>query len=338
MLWGKKTLRALTVNMSTIDDSGLKCRYKVMFHTGDAENASTRSSISFVIYGDLGESGKMVMKGSPSRFNRGQMDAMFFEHANIGEMYKIRLSLETHKPADWLCSLVEVLNLRTGMQSFFMPNGTLATTTGAERFKDIFAVGKRLPAGVVTYKVIVSTGNAKESNLSSVNTDISLEIQGSHRVISKLLQPEKDVMNFARGSIDVFDLECLSVGSIESAVVMLHPRKGRVKWDLKYVEIVDAKAMESLTKAGGGAAGDFASKLLGSSVYLENAFGVIDTKERTKRRIKRANYPRGFPSLEARMEDAQMQILGGDGPEGKSSAPSAPSLPKPSPLALLRLF
>jgi hypothetical protein len=57
------------------------------------------------------------------------MDAMFFEHANIGEMYKIRLSLETHKPADWLCSLVEVLNLRTGMQSFFMPNGTLATTT-----------------------------------------------------------------------------------------------------------------------------------------------------------------------------------------------------------------
>jgi hypothetical protein len=37
MLWGKKTLRALTVNMSTIDDSGLKCRYKVMFHTGDAE-------------------------------------------------------------------------------------------------------------------------------------------------------------------------------------------------------------------------------------------------------------------------------------------------------------
>jgi hypothetical protein len=46
----------------------------------------------------------------------------------------------------------------------------------------------------------------------------------------------------------------------------------------------------------------------------------------------------GFPSLEARMEDAQMQILGGDGPEGKSSAPSAPSLPKPSPLALLRLF
>jgi hypothetical protein len=46
-------------------------------------------------------------------------------------------------------------------------------------------------------QVIVSTGNAKESNLSSVNTDISLEIQGSHRVISKLLQPEKDVMNFA---------------------------------------------------------------------------------------------------------------------------------------------
>jgi len=345
--WGRKLLRVMSVSPTVVKDSALKCRYKVLFHTADTENASTRSDISFVLHGDLGESGKVVAKGGAARFNRGQLDATFFEHSNIGEIYKMRLAVESTKPTNWICRSVKVVNLRTGEQSRFAPNGPLATTTGAERSKEILAQGKGTPSGVVHYKVVVSTGNAKESSLSSLNTDISIDIMGPVRTISKALEPEQNIIYFNRGSVDEFDIECPSVGSIEAVVVSLRPRKGHVKWDLKYVEIINMKALQGLTQATGDVAGGVAAKVFGSSVYLENAYGPINTKERTKRRLKRASYPRDFPSLKDRKEEAQLHLLGHRGgfladgpPEGKATPISAaPALPKPSPLAfLLKLF
>ena len=58
-----------------------------------------------------------------------QVDAVFFDAQNVGDMYKMRLALETRLPTSWMCTYAHVVNIRTGAQAVFVPGGCLATTT-----------------------------------------------------------------------------------------------------------------------------------------------------------------------------------------------------------------
>uniref|UniRef100_A0A061R661 Lipoxygenase homology domain-containing protein 1-like n=1 Tax=Tetraselmis sp. GSL018 TaxID=582737 RepID=A0A061R661_9CHLO len=344
--WPKKTLRVVQINPNAIKQQNLKCRYKVLLHTSDTDNSETRSNVSFVLSGDQGESGKITVKGGSKRFNRGQMDAIFFDAMNVGDMYKMRLALETRLPTSWNCSYVHAVNIRTGAQAIFIPDGCLATTTGTERQKTMIAAGKGIPPTVVFYKIVVATGNSKESNINSDTADVSIEIYGSQRTVTAALEPAGNEMAFERGTLNVFTIESPYAGSIDSAVISFTSSLSRAKWDLQYVEIIDPKLGEAVEKMTGGpeaGIGDLFSKLAGTSIYLENQYGIIDGKDRGKARLKKASYPRGFKSLNERLESAGFdsggnKVSGGDGGGNNDGGGGGFGLPKPGMFSMMRMF
>mmetsp|Transcript_33195 Transcript_33195/g.94022 ORF Transcript_33195/g.94022 Transcript_33195/m.94022 type:complete len:997 (-) Transcript_33195:125-3115(-) len=326
----KKTLRLLQINHALFAKPNIKCRYKAVMYTSSEANAETTSAVSMVLSGDQGDTEKVIVKGGTKRFNRGQMDATFFEANNVGDIYQLRLALEARVPTSWKCTHVHIVNTRTGAQAVFVPKATLATTTGTERVLVIPAEGKEIPRTIKEFTIVVQTGWARDSNLNSTNADVSIEITGMQRTVVAALEPKGKEVAFIRGSLNIFQVKNPSPGQIESAVVKIAPKRKGLKWDLLYVEVLDKGVQDGFGSEESGV-GDVIGKILGSSSYLENPYGPIDVDQSSKRRIKKAPHPKGFKSLYERMEASGFDRDGNKNPDGeeKKGKDQGVGLPKP---------
>jgi len=65
--------------------------YEVEVTTGDVRGAGTNADVFLTAFGSKGDSGKVVFKGSGSKFERGQLTKDRFECADLGYITKIRI-------------------------------------------------------------------------------------------------------------------------------------------------------------------------------------------------------------------------------------------------------
>ncbi|ESO97796.1 hypothetical protein LOTGIDRAFT_208950 [Lottia gigantea] len=216
--------------------------YELTVYTGDVSDAGTDSKITMTIFGSRGSTSPIELDKNQDRFERAKVDFMKMDLEDIGDVKKMRLSLDGKgsRPT-WFLEKVELRNMETGSLSVFHLKDWLSKDSMLSR--DIPATERgKLVVHKTSYKVKVKT-----SDLRGAGTDANVYIvmfgtNGDSGDIH-LKKPEGGRSPFDNNQLDEFILnDILSVGEL-SKVRVWHDNKGfGSAWHLSYIEIEDLRS------------------------------------------------------------------------------------------------
>ncbi|KAH9523747.1 hypothetical protein Btru_040820 [Bulinus truncatus] len=99
-------------------------KYYATLYTGRDQGSETSAKIYLNVYGDLGDSGKRMLRNSDKSkpFQRGQSDTFEIEAVHLGNLNKIQIGHNETKPGDgWFCEKVVIREGKTANMEFVFP-------------------------------------------------------------------------------------------------------------------------------------------------------------------------------------------------------------------------
>ncbi|XP_021104459.1 uncharacterized protein LOC101723048 [Heterocephalus glaber] len=193
--------------------------WKVLVLTG---NTGTQANVTLWVYGDEGVTGPVSLsKDSPEQlFLPRQEDEFQVEIRNIGEIYKIRIGHDgTGGRPEWNLQRVTMQHIKSKKILDFVANAWLSQIQAdGDLVCELPVIKEGQPVfPVVRYHVDVYTGQLKRAETDS---EVSLCLYGERGDSGlRLLHKSNMPVRFRRGQIDKFEVEAVSLGKLQKALL-----------------------------------------------------------------------------------------------------------------------
>ncbi|RXM33198.1 Oxygen-regulated protein 1 [Acipenser ruthenus] len=196
--------------------------WKVTVVTGDFHSASTEATVFLFAYGDIGESGPIILgSGKHQLFNPNSADTFQINLKDLGELYKLRIGHDnTGEDPGWYLEEVILHELATQKEMSLPVRQWLAED------KDVGDVWKELAVHqtnkkslpVLVYQVYVYTGSRPGADTDSA---VYINIFGSRGDTGKrkLHKSVNQKVIFQQGQVDIFSIEAVSLAELRKVVV-----------------------------------------------------------------------------------------------------------------------
>ncbi|XP_007487288.3 oxygen-regulated protein 1 [Monodelphis domestica] len=194
--------------------------WQVLVLTG---NTGTQANVTLWVYGDKGVIGPLPLgKGSKEQLFLPRKENEFqVQIQNIGKIYKIRIGHDaTSEQPEWSLQMVKMKHLKSGKTLNFAANKCLSRIQGDGDIVCELPVeedGKAL-FPIVRYHVYVYTGQLKEAETTSAVYLCLYGERGDSGV--RLLYKSDKPIKFQRGQIDKFQVEAVSLGKLQKALLL----------------------------------------------------------------------------------------------------------------------
>ncbi|XP_052229243.1 lipoxygenase homology domain-containing protein 1-like isoform X2 [Dreissena polymorpha] len=223
--------------------------YHVHVKTGDVANGGTDANVHLIMYGDKGDTGKLMLRQSDSyrnKFERGKTDTFKLEATDIGKIKRIKIGHDgTNLGASWFLDSVTILVPSRGEQYLFACHRWL----GKDEADGLLEIEME-PAEVgnmdktIPYEVTVWTGNVQGGG---TDANVFLQMYGPDGKTEEIALRNK-TDNFEQGMCDKFKIEAPDIGRIlkvrighdgkgmmsgwflEKLLIQRRPRKGTKKF------------------------------------------------------------------------------------------------------------
>ncbi|CAF4587849.1 unnamed protein product [Rotaria sp. Silwood1] len=140
-------------------------KYKITVYTGNKLGAGTDADVFITLYGDLGESGAIVLDDKKNNFESGQKDEFTIECPSVGEINQILIAHNNKGSAPgWFLDRIIIEDLAENRIYEFPCYKWLATDEGDGQisrflFPKKAGAGDKHPTGGIPYNVTIYTGD-----------------------------------------------------------------------------------------------------------------------------------------------------------------------------------
>eukprot|EP01123_Difflugia_compressa_P005057 TRINITY_DN1661_c0_g1_i1.p1 TRINITY_DN1661_c0_g1~~TRINITY_DN1661_c0_g1_i1.p1 ORF type:complete len:960 (-),score=248.52 TRINITY_DN1661_c0_g1_i1:25-2904(-) len=244
--------------------------YSVTITTGTCRGAGTDSEVFIILYGKKKDSGKRLLGGPGSTFERGKTDTFELKCGDLGDVKRIRIGHDgTGIGSGWFCEQVVVQNSAGGKWSF--PCRRWFDTHEGDKLieRELFVDGEPGPA-LANYQITVFTGH---KNHAGTDANVFATLIGTLGRIDKV-SLDNDKNNFEKGKEDLFRVQGIDIGEIKQ-VIMEHDNSGPgPAWYLdKVVIIVQERQLRTIFPCNKWLAtdkgdGQISRTLLPGTIYL----------------------------------------------------------------------
>jgi len=216
-------------------------KYTVSIKTGSIRGAGTDANVFIILYGQGTDSGKRILDGPGNLFENGKTDIFGFECVELGELTKIRIGHDgTGFGSDWFLEEVIIKNQSNGNEWKFPCNQWFALKRGDFKIERDLITGEIGGPSVVSYKIIVITGNVRGAG---TDADVFISILGDKGKIDReKLSNDKD--NFERGRVDNFGIKTIDIGEIQNITIGHNGRGFGSAWFLDKVFVINEKTSQ----------------------------------------------------------------------------------------------
>jgi len=198
--------------------------YEISVKTGDRRGSGTDANVFIQVYGEKGNSRKMLLDNNSNNFERGQTDNFSLQCGDLGSLQKIRIGHDNSGfGPGWFLEKVIIKNQKTNSTYFFFAGRWLAKDEGDR------AIEVELPAStedgglvvpLVTYTVRCYTGDRRGAG---TDANVYIILYGENGDSGER-QLENELNNFERGKMDKFGFQCLDLGDLKKIkFVMMEP-------------------------------------------------------------------------------------------------------------------
>ncbi|XP_041483693.1 uncharacterized protein LOC121430484 isoform X5 [Lytechinus variegatus] len=213
--------------------------WKCLVKTG---SLSTKASVILVVYGHKKVSEPFTLgKGGPKLFSPGSEDKFKVNLQGLGNIYKIRIGLDSYK-ASWRLDTVSLIEPSSGDKHVCKFKNrwlSLKEDDGDLWREHAIALPGKKPLPMMQYFVMVATGT--EPN-SATDANVYINIFGEKGDTGKrLLHRSNNDDTFLEGQVDCFELEAVSVKKPTKVVIGHDGDSPGEGWYLQQVTIKDKK-------------------------------------------------------------------------------------------------
>jgi len=208
--------------------------YTIHATTGNCRGAGTDANVYIIIYGDKGDSGKQLLDGPLSAFERGCTDLFRVTCVDLGKIDHIRIGHDGKGiGSGWFCQAIQI-ETTEGKYSFPCSRWLDVNEDDHRIDRELFVNGT--PGRPLTsYRIVVVTGLERAAGTDS---NVYCSIVGTDGKIDTM-RLDNDKNNFERGRIDKFRHESLDIGDLKE-ITIGHDGKGFGNaWFLDKVFIVN---------------------------------------------------------------------------------------------------
>ncbi|KAK9824333.1 hypothetical protein WJX72_009517 [[Myrmecia] bisecta] len=226
------------------DAASTTTSYQVVVTTSEERGAGTDANVHIVLIGTVGgkevQTAKLPLNSSRNDFERGSVDHFLLQkQPRFDTLTGCRIGHDNAGAAPgWHLSHVEVINDATGEPTYFPCNQWFDKKEGDGLIERLLAPAVRDPKAVqCTYKVTVTTSDVK---FGGTDANVSVEIFGKRDGVAVSSGKQKLANrknNFERGQVDVFDLTCPNLGTVERLVIGHDNSSFGSDWHLAQVEV-----------------------------------------------------------------------------------------------------
>ncbi|XP_036382736.1 lipoxygenase homology domain-containing protein 1-like [Megalops cyprinoides] len=216
--------------------------YHISVKTGDVSGASSDSKVFVKLYGEKGDTSKMMLMVSDNNlrnyFETGRVDIFTIETSDIGQINRLLIG-HTNEGlrAGWFLDSVQIMVPVHGKHYMFPSHRWLCKDEADGKVEveiypsEILDIEK-----LVNYEITVVTGDVRAAG---TNANIFMQIYGDQGK-TELIALKSRSDNFERGSTEIFKIEALDVAKIFK-IRIGHDGKGL--GDGWFLETVDIKRL-----------------------------------------------------------------------------------------------
>nr|XP_054772356.1 uncharacterized protein LOC129280349 [Lytechinus pictus] len=213
--------------------------WKCLVKTG---SLSTKANVILVVYGQKKVSEPFTLgKGGPTLFSPGSEDKFKVNLQGLGNIYKIRIGLDSYK-ASWRLDTVSLIEPSSGDKHVCKFKNrwlSLKEDDGDLWREHAIALPGKKPLPMMQYFVMVATGT--EPN-SATDANVYINIFGEKGDTGKrLLHRSNNDDTFLEGQVDCFELEAVSVKKPTKVVIGHDGDSPGEGWYLQQVTIKDKR-------------------------------------------------------------------------------------------------
>ncbi|XP_070566658.1 lipoxygenase homology domain-containing protein 1-like isoform X2 [Ptychodera flava] len=214
-------------------------KYIVRVYTGDKRNAGTDANVFITIFGELGDSGERKLDNKQNNFERGQEDKFTLESPSLGPLTKIRIGHDNSGIGPgWFLDKVIIDDTEIHRCYEFTCGRWFDKKEGDGKIQRDILIGGKIgdaPAGI-PYEIRVTTSDRRHAGTSA---KVYIVMHGGHG--DKQENSGKIWLhggNFERGRTDIINIECASLLSPLSRLVVGHDNSGPGSgWHLEKIEV-----------------------------------------------------------------------------------------------------
>ena len=230
------------IKLGVNDPSSDKTTYKIDIHTSDMDNAGTDANVHVVVFGDKGDTGKLLMDTSADNFQRASKDT--FSKTAVKNVGKISHIVVGHDEANlgpsWHVQQITVFNLATGETVTFNADCWVAKDKAPHYSSEVTLS----PAGADPIKQCQYQVTVRTSDVRWAGTDatVSCRIVGDK---GKTGMKELENGDFDRNSEDVFTFRSIDVGTITGFEIGHGGGGAGSDWHLSNVKVANIDRPEA---------------------------------------------------------------------------------------------
>ncbi|GIL93966.1 hypothetical protein Vretimale_245 [Volvox reticuliferus] len=218
--------------------------YKLRVKTSDRPGAGTDANVYIDLRGDLGSTGKTLLKNRKlNNFERNNFDDFQITTRNLGPLKEMLVGHDdTGLGPAWHLEYIEAFDSATGVTWYFDCNAWLSSTEEDCRLERILPASLENPANKRTnYRVLVVT-----SDRAGAGTDanVFIDIFGVNGTNTGRVLLNNKGNDFERGQSDTFTIAGRDVGPMKK-IRIGHDNSGiGAAWHLNRVEVTNLKTGE----------------------------------------------------------------------------------------------
>ncbi|KAJ8261234.1 hypothetical protein COCON_G00169570 [Conger conger] len=190
--------------------------YHISVKTGSINGASSDSKVFVKLYGEKGDTSKMMLVVSDNDlrnyFETGRVDVFTIETFDIGRINRLLIGHNNEGlRAGWFLDSVQITVPVHGLQYMFPSHRWLCKDEADGKVEveiypsEILEIEK-----LINYEITVITGNVRSAG---TNANVYIQIYGEEGK-SELITLKSRSNNFERGTTEIFKIEALNVGKI----------------------------------------------------------------------------------------------------------------------------
>uniref|UniRef100_A0A8D3DQI5 Lipoxygenase homology PLAT domains 1 n=1 Tax=Scophthalmus maximus TaxID=52904 RepID=A0A8D3DQI5_SCOMX len=216
--------------------------YHIAIKTGSVNGASSDSKVFVKLYGEKGDTNKMILAVSDNDlrnyFETGRTDIFTFETFDIGKINRLLIG-HTNEGlrAGWFLDSVQISVPVHGVQYMFPSHRWLCKDEADGKVEvEIYPSEILDIENLINYEVTVVTGDVRAGG---TNANVSCQIYGDEGK-TEVLALKSRSNNFERNTTEIFKIEALDVGKVYK-IRIYHDGKGI--GDGWFLETVDIKRL-----------------------------------------------------------------------------------------------
>ncbi|XP_012939779.1 lipoxygenase homology domain-containing protein 1 isoform X2 [Aplysia californica] len=228
--------------------------YEVTTVTGTGVGHKTKSDIVLILYGDKGHSEALVLEQENSTL--GDEQSQLFEIStdeNVGDLYKIRVGFENagkemewytepNSCPSWFGDMIKLRDKKSGKAYEVLMKQWVRMEDDHDYWRE-FPVAQDNPSDTLPvrdYLVDVFTG---QQNGSGTNGHVFLQLSGDHgdSGLRHLHGSRTNANKFETGSHDLFRIEAVDLGKLNTVKIHLEGYGQNPTWYLDKVEVKESE-------------------------------------------------------------------------------------------------